>query len=243
VYLDAAVSHFIVWDKQANAASFSVLTGIPPDANRSYAAYYAAIDPLLQLAVDHSPGAWLRCQEHLDENFVRRNEFYQDYLAPYGLRYLLGGKLVESDDCSALVTLLRRPGQGPFSDSDVACVRRIEGHLQRAARLHLAAGDLRAHAQMSASALNSLSYALWIVTAEGSLRHLNTRAEAILQANDDQTRPLARTERGACTPGANDQGRRSTEWRKPRRYPLHRKIERQTPVPGLCLRRCPKSPH
>jgi DNA-binding CsgD family transcriptional regulator/PAS domain-containing protein len=184
VYLDAAASHFIVWDKQANAVSFSVLTGIPPEADASYSAYYAAIDPLLQLAVDHSPGAWLRCQEHLDENFVRRNEFYPDYLAPYGLRYLLGGKLVESNDFSALVTLLRRPGQGPFSDSDVACVRRIEAHLQRAARLHLAAGDLRAHAQMSTSALDSLSYALWIVTAEGSLRHLNTRAEAILQAND-----------------------------------------------------------
>ena len=45
-------------------------------------------------------------------------------LAPYGLRYLLGGKLVESNDCSALVTLLRKPGQGAFSDSDVACVRR-----------------------------------------------------------------------------------------------------------------------
>jgi hypothetical protein len=78
VYLDAAASHFIVWDKQANAVSFSVLTGIPPEADASYGAYYAAIDTLLQLAVDHSPGAWLRCQEHLDENFVRRNELGVD---------------------------------------------------------------------------------------------------------------------------------------------------------------------
>jgi PAS domain-containing protein len=183
-YVDAAACHFIVWDKQANAVSFSALTGIPPEADASYGAYYAAIDPLLQLAMVQSPGGWLRCHEHFDENFVRRNDFYRDYPAPYGLRYRLGGKLVESNDFSALITLLRRPGQGPFSDSDVACVRRIEGHLQRAARLHLAARDLRAHAQMAASALDSLSYAFWIVTAEGALRHLNTRAEAILQVSD-----------------------------------------------------------
>lgn len=183
-YLDAAASHFIVWDKQANAASFSVLTRISPEANASYGAYYAAIDPLLQLAMAHSPGDWLRCHEHFDENFVRRNDFYRDHLAPYGLRYRLGGKLVESDDCSALVTLLRGLGQPPFSDSDVASVRRIEEHLQRAVRLHLAASGLRAHAQMGARALDSLSYAVWIVTAEGALRHLNTRAEAILQASD-----------------------------------------------------------
>jgi len=183
-YLDAAASHFIVWDKRANAVSFSVLTGIPPEADASYGAYYAAIDPLLQLAMAHRPGAWLRCHEHCDENFVQRNEFYRDYLAPYGLRYRLGGKLVESKDCSALITLLRGAGQAPFSDSDVASVRRIEGHLQRAIRLHLAASDLRAQAQMGAGALDSLSYALWIVTAERSLQHLNTRAEAILQASD-----------------------------------------------------------
>ena len=183
-YMDAAASHFIVWDKQANAVSFSVLTGIPPEADASYGAYYALIDPLLQLAMAHPPGVWLRCQEHFDENFVRRNEFYRDYLAPYGLRYLLGGKLVESNDYSALVTLLRGAGQPPFSELDVASVRRIEGHLQRAARLHLAASDLRAHAQMGASALDSLSCAVWIVTAEGGLRHLNTRAEAILRASD-----------------------------------------------------------
>jgi hypothetical protein len=110
-YVDAAASHFVVWDKRANAVRFSVLRGAPPEADRSYGAYYASIDPLLQLAMGHSPGVWVRCHEHFDEKFVRRNEFYQDYLAPYGLRYLLGGKLVESNDCSALVTLLRRPGQ------------------------------------------------------------------------------------------------------------------------------------
>jgi hypothetical protein len=153
-----------------------------------YGAYYAAIDPLLQLALAHSPGAWLRCQEHLDENFVRRNEFYSDYLAPYGLRYLLGGKLVESNDCSAVVTLLRRPGQEPFSDSDVACVRRIEGHLQRAARLHLAAGDLRAHAQMSASALDSLSYAL------------DSDGRRLAEASQYQPKPFSRQTRCPKSP-------------------------------------------
>lgn len=95
-YLDAAASHFFMWDKQMHAVSFSVVTEAPPDADHSYGAYYAAIDPLLQLAMAQSPGDWLRCHEHFDENFVRRNEFYRDYLAPYGLRYRLGGKLVES---------------------------------------------------------------------------------------------------------------------------------------------------
>jgi DNA-binding CsgD family transcriptional regulator/PAS domain-containing protein len=181
-YLDAAASHLIVWNKPMLAVSF--LTGIPPDADGSYGTYYASIDPFRQLAMAQSPGEWLRCHEHFDENFVRRNEFYQDHLAPYGLRYLLGGKLVESNGRSALVTLLRGAGQPPFSESDVASVRRIEGHLRRAVRLHLTASDLRAHAQMSASALDSLSCAVWIVTPEGALRHLNTRAEAILQASD-----------------------------------------------------------
>lgn len=44
-YLAAAACHFIVWNKRANAVSFSVLTGAPPEAAGSYGAYYAAIDP------------------------------------------------------------------------------------------------------------------------------------------------------------------------------------------------------
>jgi hypothetical protein len=89
--------------------------------------------------------------------------------------------------------------------------------------------------QQHPSALDSLSYAVWIVTAEGALRHLNTRAESILQASDGLATIQGRLRalNGAHAHLARMKGRRSTQWRKPRRS-IHRKTDRQTPTPGLC---------
>lgn len=146
-----------------DAVSFSVLTETPPDGDRSYGAYYAAIDPLLQLAMAHSPGAWLRCREPLDENFVRRNEFYPDYLAPYGLRYLLGGSSSNPMTARPWLRCSGGPGQGLSATRMWPAYDAWRGISSAPSGSTLAASDLRAHAQMGASALDSLSYALWIV--------------------------------------------------------------------------------
>jgi hypothetical protein len=67
-------------------------------------------------------------------------------------------------------TLLRRPGQERISDSDVACVRRIEGGLQRAARLHVALALVLAKDATQRVAVPSLFARLYGLTpAEGRL--------------------------------------------------------------------------
>ena len=99
----------------------------------------AVPDPRNQIAATMAPGQLFACHNHLDAHFVRRNEFYQDYLLPQvGIHYSLGAvDLLTENEQMILLGFHRYTGRGPFESSNSRTLECLLPHLRRS--LHIAA--------------------------------------------------------------------------------------------------------
>lgn len=97
----------------------------------AYASYFGGIDPRRSRLDQSRPGGIYRCSEICDSAFVRRNEFYQDYYLPHGLRYVLGSCVMRDNHHSVYVSYNHKLGREDFSDSEKEIFGRFIGHLSR----------------------------------------------------------------------------------------------------------------
>jgi PAS domain-containing protein len=128
-------AHFFLWDDAADrpVASFGSNTYL---GRQEALNYYLRIDPRRRLIATRPAGSVMLCHEHLDDAFVRKNEFFQDYSLPLGRRYLMAAKLRQSGSIASILAVLRSPSQGPFGPREQALLTHLRPHLERVARLH-----------------------------------------------------------------------------------------------------------
>lgn len=184
-YLGAIGGNLFLWDMANKVPLFGAHYGHAEETADLYNGYYVTLDPRLQLASTLDVGAWLNCHERFDPAFVRRSEFYQDFLIPSGVRYMIGAKFDESAEMSANIGIHRAPGQMPFGAAELAAAKRIDPHLRHAVRLHRHTEELRVRADLGARAIDALGLALFIVNGRGRIRHLNAAAEAVLNRSGE----------------------------------------------------------
>jgi PAS domain-containing protein/DNA-binding CsgD family transcriptional regulator len=182
--LGAVGAQFFLWDKQASAAPFAAVGRLPEEGNAAYVRYYGAIDPRRE-ALERVPvGKLFTADEHFDGGRFRKSEFFNDFLVPYGVPYVAGGRVLQSAGLSAVVAVLRNFRQGPFEPREVAALERLMPHLRRAARLHSQVGSLRRQNQALEAALDRLTFGVLITDGAGRVLLLNYAAEEIAAAND-----------------------------------------------------------
>ena len=120
-------------NKQTGIVSFSYETGTaPPAAPVEYLRYYHRIDPRLAKSLPVPVGSWFACEEHFDEAFVETDRFYQEYLIPYGGRYLYGVKLHDDPSSTILIGHLTPVGRPPLAPAEKEMFRRLSEHCARA---------------------------------------------------------------------------------------------------------------
>lgn len=181
-WLDGDTCHLVGWNGAARAPLLSTSIGLPDGVGPAYAAHYAAIDPRRALALKRmAPGQLIACHEHFDARAVSRDEFYQDYLLPTGVHYLLATTLV--DDASHLIQIAfhRYLGHEHFNALEAQRMQRLVPHLQRAISMLLRGNALRQNAGIAASGLNTCSLALIAIDAHAQAVFCNRLAEALLQ--------------------------------------------------------------
>ena len=96
-----------------------------------YYQHYIKLDPRLELT-SKRVGRAERSSDHFRPEFVKRNEFFQDYLIPLGRQHMTGGMLLKTETFSSTVAFNRFQGRPDFSDEELAIVRRYFPHLKRA---------------------------------------------------------------------------------------------------------------
>jgi hypothetical protein len=131
--LGAVGAQFLLMDNEAGTVPLSVHAGFDPEVNRIYCGYYGAIDSKQPYFLNSPPGKPFLCHEHFSEDFVRRSEFFQDFLIPSGSRWCMGTKLVQTPDVSAMIGIHRSVRMAAFADDSVALFEGLVPHLQRAA--------------------------------------------------------------------------------------------------------------
>ncbi len=181
-WLDGDTCHLVGWNGTTREPLLSVSVGLDDDVGPNYAAYYADIDPRRQLALDrHAPGQLLACHEHFDARFVSRSEFFQDYLLPVGLHYMVGTTLLADASHLVQIAFHRYVGHGYFSARELQWSERLIPHLQRAFALLMRADALQQTAALAGAGLDASPLAVIAVDRCNRPVFCNRQAEALLR--------------------------------------------------------------
>ena len=138
----------VVMDKLAAQPRAVWLSGKwDPDGMEMYAKYYGRIDPAWPIVGAQTPlGQIGSCTNFISDEFVRRNEFYNDFLIPQGGRYLTGGRLSNDREIVGMSVHTGR-AHGPLSEEEIGCFSALWPSLMSAMHVSrkLAGASLEAH--------------------------------------------------------------------------------------------------
>lgn len=148
-------------------------------AHQAYIDYYGAIDPRGAKSSSLSPGTWLLCQEHFDESYVSRSEFYQDYLIPNGFRYGTGTSLLVSSNVDISFGLLDE-AQAFSREKHLPLLNRITPHLQRSMKLGQRLKQLTDQVERGSNFIDNLPQPVIICSSSGKVIFSNRAAHALL---------------------------------------------------------------
>lgn len=123
---------------------------------------------------------WRFCHAYLDKRFVARNEIYQDFLIPIGVRYTMGGLIDNTPTSKVMLGFLRTPHQPRFEVAEREAAIRFGYHVSLAYRLYSRNRALHGKAELSSCAINALDSAVFIVDNNAQVLHLNIKAEKLL---------------------------------------------------------------
>ena len=116
-----------------------------------------------------------------DERDMNRDEFYSDFLTPWGLRYFVSATLINNSAQRGLVTVQLERTRGHVNAADIANMKRVAPHFRRALEVHdrLAGTDALAHA--SKGAIDKLRTGVVLLDRNGRAVHANPVAERLLE--------------------------------------------------------------
>lgn len=155
-------------------------TDYPPEASLDYLRTYNAIDSNAKLAMPYAPGEWVHCWEHLDDAFVAKDPFYQQFLIPYGGRYVSGYKVSEEGPVSVILGVHRGVDSTPFDGAEKHLCARLARHLTDALALHRTCAMERAQGRLGMELLKRLKTPVALVDGQRRLQYANPRAQAML---------------------------------------------------------------
>lgn len=145
-----------------------------------YSVYCGAIDPRWKLA-SNSMGAVIACHPHLDERFVSRSAFLQDFFLSLGLRYLMGASLYRSASLEYQIGLQRERGRAPFDADHEALLARLLPHFDRAFRLMEHSQTVARVGEIAAAGIAATPLAVIALDRIGRVMHCNRRGEKLLK--------------------------------------------------------------
>ncbi|MEH6458362.1 helix-turn-helix transcriptional regulator [Chitinimonas sp. JJ19] len=175
--IDASSGGFYLRDKHASKPRQWHSFGHSEQSLASYADRYVAMDPWTMIVNRTPVGEWVAEHQHFDDAFVAKNEFFQRYMLPNGLRRLIGTRAFDDGRIEALIGFQRGPDAEPFSDSDTELLTRLSPHLELACRLSTEFSRLRMQAAVARQALDRLAAPIWVLDGDGRVLFANHAAD------------------------------------------------------------------
>jgi DNA-binding CsgD family transcriptional regulator/PAS domain-containing protein len=172
--------HLFALDHRHGTLSYSDGANLPVEGELAYMQRYRFIDPRMPLVMRGGLHEWMHCHESLDDDFVARDPFYQEFLLPYGRRYASACKLVAGDDATVILSTLRTPAQGPLPASAVAFIDALLPHLSRVVRIGIRDFVYSTQALVGRMLVNKLRQPVILMTPGGDVMHANDAARRLL---------------------------------------------------------------
>jgi hypothetical protein len=111
---------------------------------------------------------------------IMRHPYYQEFLAPHGLRWFAGVKVASGEDIWGL-SIQRTIGQGPFSEGEKQLLAAVSDRLSASAALARALGAATATGALQAFELSGKAVVL--INRNGEAYRVNKSAEALLRGD------------------------------------------------------------
>jgi DNA-binding CsgD family transcriptional regulator/PAS domain-containing protein len=172
-------------DKRDGRLMFSSYGGqATPQTSLDYFRYYSTIDPRIALGLQTPPDQWMRCHEHLDEAYVARSEFYQDFLIPHGGRWVSGTKLIDDERVQFILAFMRGQGSAPIGRDEWPLLASFKHHFTAAFANLLHLRDTQAELSMARELLGRFPSPMLLVDGVGRIAHANASASALLAQDE-----------------------------------------------------------
>lgn len=176
--------HFLGWNTAQNTSNFGIVSEqFQTSAVAEYESYYGSIDPRLKILNREKAGNLVLCQDHFDASFVRRNEYYQEFLRKYGVRFLAGATLIRTFDSSVVLALLKDSRGGPYSTEQIGRINRVLPHIRRAAVIKHRIDELESTLAFYRFAVNSTKLRVLAVAESLEILYVSRAAESAIDDN------------------------------------------------------------
>lgn len=153
-------------------------------ADQEYNAYFHSIDPNLTPLLNRSTPEWIADYQYLGEGFIKRSEFYNDFLARHHFKHLIASPFMSTNGGKETLTFLAADNKEQFTPHDLQLLQRFSPHFAMATKLRSQLKNLNQQNQNHTTLMSRLPYgALW-VNAKGKMISANDVSQKMLADKD-----------------------------------------------------------
>ncbi|NVK44012.1 MAG: helix-turn-helix transcriptional regulator [Oceanospirillaceae bacterium] len=179
--VDAKYGNLILRSPSLEDAGLTINSGpTQTEASTAYNEYFYDLDPFVGLPRNKV----VTIQEFLSLEDWTGSEFYQQFLAPYGVLHIMGADLKTRDGVESRLRLCRTPEQEDFGEREKAICTLLLSHLERSIQLHHRLNRIESERNLYAGAVDQLAVGTIILDEKGQVMETNQVARNLLDAQD-----------------------------------------------------------
>jgi DNA-binding CsgD family transcriptional regulator len=155
-----------------------------PETLQLYEEYYGSMDPFSAPSLLDPRIAVISGEQLISQDQLRKTEFYNDLLANYEMEYMTMLSCGSTAEQTNVMPLWRRAQDGPMDDASIVLLQMLLPHAHTTIRIRTALENVDVQSQFAELALDAMSTAVFLVSATGSVQHMNKPAAALVQKAD-----------------------------------------------------------
>jgi DNA-binding CsgD family transcriptional regulator len=179
--LQSNLATIVVHDLASLGGQVAVIEGGSEQAQQAYEGYWGANNIYVERGVGRlPPGTIIHGGMLCTDAEVLKTDYYHEFLKPNDWFYAAGGPIERDREIVSLFSIQRPFRKGQFTEDEIALLKLLMPHLQRAVRMHHHLHTLRS----TVEAADSLLIGVIAVTASGKMLFANAYAHKIISQDD-----------------------------------------------------------
>ena len=184
--LDGSQASFISHDLTARRPAIAVNVRTDPTALRDYLAHWGREDPWAYSAKSRglTGGSVVSGDQLISRRDLAKTAFFNDFGREYDVTQCLAGTIEAGAHALSVVSINASDARAAFGPEDVALLRALMPHLQRALQLHRRIASAESALKTTREALDLTWHGILILDSAGRVVETNRTAALILNAAD-----------------------------------------------------------